>query len=218
LLAWRPDRATLRDITSPPLDAGNNITKMTPSTTTSVFPINSPDTAPADARPALARLKESVGSIPNLAAAMATSPALIDAFVTLRAMFHGHSTLSRAERELVFLTNAVENGCGYCTAIHSAFALKEGASPTSVAAIRANDLPVNPREAALVEFDRALLRNRGRVDTAGVQRFVAAGFTAAQALELIAAAALSTIANYSGRLTQAPLDEFLRPHAPSGAA
>jgi uncharacterized peroxidase-related enzyme len=186
---------------------------MTASITTSVFPINSPDAAPAKAQPALARLKESVGAIPNLAAAMATSPALIDAFVTLRAVFHGHSTLSRAERELVFLTNAVENGCGYCTAIHTAFALKEGTSAESVTAIRAKGVPANPREAALVEFDRTLLRNRGRVDPAIVQRFIAAGFTAAQVLELIAAAALSTIANYSGRLTEVPLDEFLLPHA-----
>ena len=34
-------------------------------------------------------------------------------------------------------------------------------------------------------------------------RFIAAGFTAAQVLELIAAAALSTVANFSGRLTRA---------------
>jgi uncharacterized peroxidase-related enzyme len=186
---------------------------MSATTTPSLFPVNSSDAAPAGSQPALDRLKKAVGAVPNLAAIMATSPTLIEAFVGLRTAFHTHSTLSPAERELVFLTNAVENGCSYCTAIHTLFALKEGASPDSVGAIRERRTPKAARDATLVEFDRQVLRQRGRVDDATVEGFIAAGFTAAQVLELIAAAALSTLANYSGRLTGAPLDEFLKPHA-----
>lgn len=183
-----------------------------------LFTIRPPEQASAGSQSALTRLKAAVGGIPNLAAIMATSPALIDAFVTLRTVFHQHSTLSLAEREIVMLTNAVENGCAYCTAIHTAFALKEGVSTATVAAIRAKGIPPNAREAALVEFDRKLLHARGCVDANEVELFIAAGFAADQVLELIAAAAISTLANYSGRLTQAPLDPFLQPHAVIQAA
>jgi uncharacterized peroxidase-related enzyme len=183
------------------------------SKTISPFSLTPPDAAPEKSQPALARLQASVGAVPNLAAAMAASPTLIDGFVTLRTLFHEHSTLQKADRELLFLTNAVENGCGYCTAIHTAFGLQVGLSPATVEAVRAQHLPDDAREAALVRFDRLLLRGRGRVEPEDIRAFIAAGFTPEQALELIAAAALSTLANFSGRLTGVALDEFLQPHA-----
>src|SRR5688572_18903265 len=45
------------------------------------------ESAPEGAGQALARLKQSAGVVPNLAATMAESPALIDAFVTLREVY-----------------------------------------------------------------------------------------------------------------------------------
>src|SRR5688572_27588494 len=80
------------------------------------FPPHTIDSAPAASQPVLQRLREEVGAIPNLAGAMAESPVLIDAFVTLRSLFHAKSSFSPVERELLFLVNAVENGCEYCTA------------------------------------------------------------------------------------------------------
>ena len=167
--------------------------------------------SPASAE-SLARLKSQVGAIPNLARRMADAPVLIDAFVTLRERFHEHATLPRPDRELVFLSNAVENGCRYCTAIHTAFALKEGVSSEAVEAVRAGRLPEDRRLAALVGFARILLRQRGRVTAEELDHFCSGGYTAGQALELIAAAAMSTLANFAGRFTQAPLDDFLEAH------
>jgi uncharacterized peroxidase-related enzyme len=178
----------------------------------SYFPALPPASAPAASHDALARLQASVGGVPNLAAAMAASPALIDGFVTLRALFQQHSTFTAPEREIVSLCNAVENGCGYCTAIHSAFGSKAGLTTEAIDAVRQGQTPADARLAALVGFNRELNRRRGRVGDAEIEAFMLAGFTTAQALELIAAAAISTLANYAGRLTGAPLDEFLLPH------
>lgn len=183
------------------------------TTTSTFFPAQTRASVPDRSNPALAKLEKAVGAIPTLAATMATSPTLIEAFVNLRESFYATSTFSPADRELILLTNAVENGCGYCTAIHTAFGLKEGVAQETITAVRAKGALANARESALVEFDRALLRHRGQVSDEDTTRFLAAGFTEAQALELIAAAAISTLANYSGRLTRVPLDEFLQPHA-----
>ena len=42
------------------------------------------ETAPEKSRPAMRRLEEGAGMIPNLAAKMSASPTLIEGFVTLR--------------------------------------------------------------------------------------------------------------------------------------
>lgn len=172
-----------------------------------------PAQAPAASQPALARLRQAVGGTPNLAVAMAGSPALIEAFETVRALFHQHSTFSTPERELVFLVNATENGCGYCTAIHSLFGTKEGLPAAAIEAVRAKRLPADPRLAALAAFARRLISQRGLVSPSDWEQFLAAGFKSEQAIELVAAAALSTMANYAGRLTQPTLDGFLQPFA-----
>ncbi len=172
-----------------------------------------PALAPAASQPALTRLRQAVGGVPNLAAAMAGSPALIEAFETLRTLFHQHSSLTRPERELVLLVNATENDCRYCTAIHSLFGTKEGLPAEAIEAVRAKRPPADPRLAALAAFARRLISQRGMVSPSDLESFLAGGFKPEQALELVAAAAVSTLANYSGRLTQPALDEFLQPFA-----
>ncbi len=173
------------------------------------FAIHSRDTAPAASKSVLDRLKTSVGMVPNLAAAMAESPTLIDAFVTLREIF-GRGSFAPVERELLLLTNAVENGCRYCAAIHSTFGMQAGLSREDVARVRAGGVPQEARLAALCCFDRKVLRERGRVAGADLAIFEQAGFTRAQALEVLAAAAMSSMANYAGRMTQTPPDEAIR--------
>src|SRR5262245_2373463 len=100
------------------------------------FSIHTVDTAPQASRPALERLRASVGMIPNLAGAMSSSPALIQGFVAVREAFQGGS-FSALEREALSLANAVENGCRYCTAIHATFAAKAGLDAAEIARLRA---------------------------------------------------------------------------------
>lgn len=147
---------------------------------------------------------------------MSSSPALLEACVTLRTLFHAYSTFTKPERELIFLTNALGNGCGYCTAVHTAFGHKEGVAPEAMRSVREGGLPADPRLAALVAFDRLLIRHRGHVHEAATTAFLGAGFSPARALELIAAAALSTLANFTGRLTHPELDAFIEPHRLAG--
>jgi uncharacterized peroxidase-related enzyme len=169
------------------------------------------ETAPAASKPMLEKLKTSVGMIPNLAAAMSESPQLIEGFVTLRGLFQASSSFSLAEREMIALVNAVENGCSYCTAIHSTFALHAGVTQDTVDVIRARKLPSEPRARALLDYARTMVRERGHVAEAYLQNFFEAGFTKAQSLEIVVALALSILANYSSHLTKVPPDDAIKP-------
>jgi alkylhydroperoxidase family enzyme len=48
---------------------------------------------------------------------------------------------------------------------------------------------------------------RGWVEETDIERFIAAGFTRAQVLEVILGVAMKTISNYSNHIAETPLDE-----------
>jgi uncharacterized peroxidase-related enzyme len=166
------------------------------------------ETAPEGSRPAMQRLKESAGLIPNLAATMSEAPALIDGFVTLREVLQ-HATLDAKEREVLGLSNAVANGCEWCVAFHSFVALKLGIPRETVDAIRTGKAPADPRARALSAFTGKLIERRGAIDRKDLEAFTAAGFTRQQALEAVAALAVSLMANYAGNFVEPELDGFL---------
>ncbi len=176
------------------------------------FPIHTIDTAPEDSLPALRELQESVGMIPNLAATMAESPELLKGFLQIRSILYA-GTFTPAEVQVLALTNAFENGCKYCMALHSSFALKVRVSPESVAALRAGRSPIEPRIRALSDFSRAMVRSRGSVTPGELATFLAAGFTPAQALEVVLGVAVSILPNFAHHLTQCPIDEVFQPQA-----
>jgi AhpD family alkylhydroperoxidase len=100
------------------------------------FAIHTIDTAPEHSRETLRHVRESLGMIPNLAAAMAESPTLVRAFFTVRAIY-AEGSLSPIDIQVLSLTNAFENGCAWCMAFHSAGALKDGLSRQDLALLRA---------------------------------------------------------------------------------
>jgi AhpD family alkylhydroperoxidase len=179
------------------------------------FPIHTPETAPAEAREALRALAASVGLVPNLAATMASAPGLLRGFLALREIYAA-GTFTPADIQVLSITAATENECAWCVAFHTAMALQAGVDRATVDALRARRTPADSRHAALSDFARAMVRGRGKVGEAEKRRFVAAGFTSAQALEVVLGMGFSLLANYAHHLTQAPLDSFLAPHAWSG--
>jgi AhpD family alkylhydroperoxidase len=178
----------------------------------SVFPRRTFDTAPAESKPSLSKLKAAVGMVPNLAVAMAESPKLIEGFVAIREIYQS-GTFSAVEREVLSLTNAVENECDYCRAIHSTFALSNGLPAEDVRALREGKSPADPKLKALADFARAVVRDRGFVPASTFESFLDAGYSKAQALEVLLGLANSIIANYAAHFTHPELDEPLRAQA-----
>ncbi len=176
------------------------------------YDVHTIDSAPEASRAPLRDLRDSVGFVPNLAAAMSESPQLLRGFLAVRDIYAA-GTLSPAEIQVLSLTAAYENRCAWCMAFHTLMALKEGVERASVDLLRAGRAPAGPRLAALSDFARALVRRRGAVDKEALAAFTAAGYTRAQALEVVLGMAFSLMANYAGHLAGVPLDEPFRPHA-----
>lgn len=169
------------------------------------FPVHTIESAPEQSKPSLEALQGAFGMIPNIAGAMSTSPVLIASLVALFQKVHGGS-FSEREIQVLLLTNAVTNACTWAVAFHSALALKEGVDPADVKAIRGRDIPRNPKNAALSTLARALIEKRGRLDELDVSRFLQAGFDKARLLEVIGVVAASTITNYTGNVTNPPVE------------
>jgi AhpD family alkylhydroperoxidase len=176
------------------------------------FPIHTIDTAPEGSKETLRRVKETLGMIPSLAAGMAESPTLLRAFFAVREIY-AQGTLSPIDIQVLSLSNAFENECDWCMAFHSSAALKEGLSREALDDLRGGHALEDPRLRALSDLSRAMVRNHGKVSEQELQAFYSAGFSRAQALEVVLGAGFSVMANFSGHLVHAPLGVVLEPHA-----
>ncbi|SAK98602.1 carboxymuconolactone decarboxylase [Caballeronia fortuita] len=183
----------------------------------SSYPVHTIDSAPAQSRPALEQLQRTFGMIPNIAGAMAGSPVLIDAFIGVFERVHA-SSLSEPQIQTLLLTNAVTNASEWPVAFHTALALKEGVHSADVDAIRHGAPPRDAKLAALSGLACTLIEQRGRLADADRARFLEAGFSAEQMLEVVAVVAASTITNYVASVTRPPLEaqfEAFAWHAPA---
>jgi alkylhydroperoxidase family enzyme len=176
------------------------------------FPVHNMESAPERSKPALRQLQSAFGMIPNIAGVMATSPVLINSLVGLFGNVHGGS-FTEAQVQIVLLTDAATNGSTWAVAFHTALALKEGVDPADIQAVREGRLPKDGKLAALSLLARTMIEKRGHLDEEDVNRFLAAGFGKDHLLEVIAAVAASTITNYTGSITNPPLEAQFREHA-----
>lgn len=171
----------------------------------SSYPVHTIESAPAQSKPVLQQLQQAFGLIPNIAATMAASPVLINGFIGLFERVHA-SSLTEPQIQTLLLTNAVTNASEWPVAFHTALALKEGVHPADVDAIRHGRLPGDVRLSALSTLARTLIEKRGRLAESDQIRFLEAGFSPEQILEVIAVVAASTITNYTGSVTQPALE------------
>jgi alkylhydroperoxidase family enzyme len=176
------------------------------------FPVYTLDSAPEASKSALRDVQARFEMIPNLAGAMATSSVLIQSFIGIFDKVHGGS-FSEPQIQTVLLTDAVTNGSSWAVALHSALGLKAGLDPADVEAMRAGRSPSDPKLGALSTLARTLIEKRGRLNDQDIERFLLAGFGKDLLLEVITIVAASTITNYTGSVTNPPLEAALQAHA-----
>lgn len=166
------------------------------------------ETADAQAKLVLEKALAQVGFIPNMYAGMVNSPGLLDMYLNGYAAFRQHSGFTPVEQEVVFLTISRENGCGYCMAAHSVIADHYSKVPEAVTnAIRAGNAIPDAKLAELADFAKTMVVSRGRPGKADVERFLAAGYSERNILEIVLAIAVKTLSNYSNHLFHTPLDD-----------
>lgn len=161
--------------------------------------------APAASRPALQNVEKALGFVPNLFATLAESPVALEGYLTLDGIL-AKGTFTGAERQLIQAAVSSANGCAYCAAAHSTFAGRMRAPEDAIAAARGEGTASDPKVDALVRFIHAVVEARGHIPPEQLESFIAAGYTPAQALEVVAHVGLKTISNYIDGFASFPLD------------
>ena len=176
------------------------------------YPIHTIASAPADSKPGLEQLQEAFGVIPNIAAAIANSPKLINSLVGVFQQVHS-SSLTEQEIQIVLLTDAVANSSTYAVAFHTGLAIQAKVSSGETDEIRERRAPKDKRFAALSTLAKTLIEKRGHLSDQEFDSFISAGFTKEQVLEVIAIVAASTITNYFATIAELPLDDAFQQYA-----
>lgn len=162
--------------------------------------------APPAAVEDLERVQAKYQFIPNLMGIMANSPSVLKGYLTLNKLFE-ETSLSPLEQNVVLLTVSVANGCDYCVAAHSMAAKMQKVPEDVIAAVRANQPLGAARWEALRLFTHDVVTSRGWPNAEVIEQFHAAGFTQAQALEVILGVAMKTLSNYVNHMADTPIDE-----------
>ena len=176
------------------------------------FPAHTVDTAPEPARRGLRVISQHFGYLPQAAARMATSPQLLEGFQRLNALFESTS-LPPLARETLIMTVAVRNGCHVCVALHTERLRALGADPALIAALRAGQPLEDHKLEGVRVFALAVLAHAGGVPPHDLDLFLAAGWDARQALEVVLGIGTYTLSTFANRLTGAPIDPELAPPA-----
>ncbi len=172
-------------------------------------PLHTLESAPEASRPYLERALAANGFLPNLVASLANAPTALETYLTV-AEINGRSGLTLAERETVQITAAGIHGCGFCVAGHTAIALKKAQlAPQLVEAIRAQEPLSDARLDAVAVFTRAVIATRGAVHDDALASFRDAGFSDANALEVVLGVSLATLCNFANNLAQNELNPQL---------
>jgi uncharacterized peroxidase-related enzyme len=173
------------------------------------LPLHTVETAPEASRKYVEKAQANNGFLPNLIASLANSPTALEAYLTV-AEINGRSGLTLAEREVVQITAAAIHGCGFCVAGHTATVLKKARLPQPLVDEIRDLAPLSDAKLdAVAVFTKAVIATRGAVSDEAFQAFRAAGFSDANALEVVLGVSLATLCNFANNLSQNDLNEEL---------
>jgi uncharacterized peroxidase-related enzyme len=174
------------------------------------LPLRTVDDAPDAAKKGLELAQKANGFLPNLVRLLANAPVALETYQTVSGI-NARGGLGLAEREAVQITAAATHGCGFCVAGHTIVAYKRaGLTEDVVNTLRNNGHVPDARLNAVAELTRAVIRSRGGVDDDELQAFRAAGFSDANALEVVLGVSLATLCNFANNLGQVELNpEYL---------
>lgn len=163
------------------------------------------DSAPAENQSILRQSIKDFGFIPGLRAVMAESPELLATYKALHEAFLA-SSLNADEKTVVWQSINVEHECHYCVPAHTGIAKSMGVSDEVIDALRDSTSLPNAKLEALRDFTLKVVRNRGFVDDADVDAFLAAGYTKQNVLEVVLGTAQKVMSNYTNHMAKTPVD------------
>jgi uncharacterized peroxidase-related enzyme len=163
-----------------------------------------PSAAPAAARPLLQAVQDKLGRVPNLVKTFAHSPAVLRYYLAGAEALAG-GALGAALREQIALATAGENECDYCASAHTLIGKGAGLAASELAANLRGESAVAKTQAAL-NFVRAIVEKRGRVDDGQLHAVRAAGYSDEQIVEIVANVAANIFTNYFNHVAGTQID------------
>lgn len=179
------------------------------------LPIQDTQTATGSNKDIFAFAQKNLGTVPNLFKVLANSPAALQAYAQFNGALAG-GKLAAPIREQIAIAVAEQNSCTYCLSAHTVLGKLAGLKPDQLAAARDGEAS-DPKARAALQFARAVLASRGGVSERDVQTLLAAGFTSAEAAEIVAHVGLNVFTNYFNRAFDVDVD-FPRVEAREPAA
>lgn len=176
------------------------------------YTVHTEETAPEAARTFLDGAKKKFGFVPNLLGTMADAPALLKGYLTLAEIFDSTS-FSPTERQIILLTTSHVNGCAYCMAAHTVIAGMQKVPEHVVKSLRDNTPISDPKLEALRIFASELADKRGYPSEESLKRFLSAGYTKSQVLEVVLGVGFKTLSNYTNHVANTQLDQAFAPAA-----
>ena len=151
--------------------------------------------APAASQPQLEAVQKQLGSVPNMFRLFSNSPASLQGYLSLNGAL-AHGTFNAAAREKLALAVSQANGCSYCLSAHTYLGINVAKADAADLASSREARSTDPKLQAALEFAVKVVRERGHVSEADLRTLLAAGYTEAQAVEIVAHVALDTLTNY----------------------
>ena len=170
------------------------------------IPTRTIDDAPEASRAPLKAVTAKYGFTPNILAKMANSPPVLKAYIDLSGLL-SQTCLTPTEQQTVLLTVSRENNCRYCVAAHSVIAPMQGVQDDVVDAIRERRPIGDEKLEALSRFTAEVVTTRGWPSDQAKQALEDAGYTPAQALEVVLGVTMKTLSNYVNHLAHTELDD-----------
>jgi uncharacterized peroxidase-related enzyme len=162
---------------------------------------NTADSASAEL---LASVRNKLGTVPNLVATMANSPAVAKAYLGFSQTLSAGKLPARL-REQIALVVGEANRCEYCVAAHTS--LGKGAGLTEAETRDARRAHASSEKERLVlEFARKLVQDRGIVADADVEQLRRVGYSDGEIGEIVAGVALNIFTNYFNHVAGTEVD------------
>ena len=117
--------------------------------------------APPQVRETFDKLTARAEKVPNMFAAMAHRPEVLNTFLPLYSSILNQGTIEARYKELAYLRAWMVNGCEYCTRAHAAPSKRAGVTPEQLAA-----LPFYKRSPLFDEKEKATILFAERVTRA----------------------------------------------------
>ena len=117
------------------------------------------------------------------------------------------SSFTNEEKTVVWQSINVENQCHFCVPAHTYMVKAMKIDKAISNALRDETALPTARLEALRDFTLLLLRNHGHASDSEISKFLSAGFTHQNMLEVVLGLAQKTISNYVNHLARTPVDK-----------